>query len=165
MGYSANIPLEDRCELSIKLARPGSRVVWSDRHRCSGAAGIGPVDGDHAERQWRRRSHQDHHFQLVHRHAEGRDDRCMDAHERIGGTGGRGTWSSRRPWAQADAAGVAGVVPRRRLREPMHRHLIFHRTRMLLIRIVPPFDSVAAARAAAVATLLRLRPRLLWLRL
>ena len=36
---------------------------------------------------------------------------------------------------------------------------------MLLIRIVPPFDSVAAARAAVVATLLRLRPRLLWPRL
>jgi len=60
-----------------------------------------------------------------------------------------------------DAADVAGVVPRRRLREPMRRRLIFHRTRMLLIRIVPPFDSVAAARAVAVATLLRLRPRLI----
>ena len=79
------------------------------------------------------------------------------AAEGRGARGGRG--------AGADAAGVAGVVPRRPLREPMHRDLKFHRTRMLLIRIVPPFDSVAAARAAAVATLLRLRPRLLWLRL
>jgi hypothetical protein len=65
----------------------------------------------------------------------------------------------------ADAADVAGVAPRRRLPEPTHRRLIFHRTRMLLIRIVPPFDSVAAARAVAVVTLLRLRPRLLWLQL